>query len=274
MAELRVDNAPFRVRRSARAGDVSFARPASSRAHRAERRRQDLVLNCISGLYRPDGGHDPLRRRGARACAPRHRALRHRTHLPARRALPPHERGGEPARRAPCGLRTNLVADAIHLPAVRAAESAHRRRVEEILDFVELERYRHHAVDACLRLAEARRLRARLAMEPQAAARRAVRGPQPRGARGPGALHPAHQARARHRDDLGRARHADGRRPRGPGACSTRDASRRGPSGAVLKDRAWSRRTSASYLPWNLGLRFSLKARTPSLRSSVPTSWL
>src|SRR5690606_23018907 len=66
---------------------------------------------------------------------------------------------------------------------------------------------------------EADRLRARArARTEAAAARRALGRPQPRRARGPGALHPAHQARARARHDLDRARHADGgrsRRPRG-----------------------------------------------------------
>jgi len=44
-------------------------------------------------------------------------------------------------------LRTNVLAEGLFLPGVRAAESAHRRAVEEVLEFVELERYRHEPVD-------------------------------------------------------------------------------------------------------------------------------
>ncbi|MCG6874119.1 MAG: ATP-binding cassette domain-containing protein, partial [Betaproteobacteria bacterium] len=43
---------------------------------------------------------------------------------------------------------TSLLAEGLFLPRVRAAEAAHRRAVEEVLEFVELERYRHEHVDA------------------------------------------------------------------------------------------------------------------------------
>jgi branched-chain amino acid transport system ATP-binding protein len=44
-------------------------------------------------------------------------------------------------------LGTGIVGELLFLPAVRRAEIEHRRRVEEILEFVELERYRHRPVD-------------------------------------------------------------------------------------------------------------------------------
>ena len=101
------------------------------------------ILNCISGLYRPQRGairfyHAELARRAPHAIA---RAGIARTFqhgelfqhmsvlenlLVARHAL----------------IETNLIAEALHLPAVRRAEISHRRRVEEILELVELERYR------------------------------------------------------------------------------------------------------------------------------------
>jgi branched-chain amino acid transport system ATP-binding protein len=44
-------------------------------------------------------------------------------------------------------IGAGMLAQALFLPSARHEESAHRARVEEVLDFVELERYRHHAVD-------------------------------------------------------------------------------------------------------------------------------
>jgi len=43
---------------------------------------------------------------------------------------------------------TGVLSEGLRLPAVRAAEAEHRRRVEEVLEFVELERYRHREVGA------------------------------------------------------------------------------------------------------------------------------
>jgi branched-chain amino acid transport system ATP-binding protein len=107
------------------------------------------VLNCISGLYRPGegairfGGEDIARR------AP---------HVIARLGIARTFQHGElfphmsvvenllVARHAI--FRTNFFAEGLFLPSVRTAESEHRRRVEEILDLVELERYRHRSIDA------------------------------------------------------------------------------------------------------------------------------
>jgi branched-chain amino acid transport system ATP-binding protein len=107
------------------------------------------ILNCISGLYRPavgtirfDGvdlaGRPPhvIARSGVARTFQHGELFLHMSVvenlLVARHAI----------------LRTNLVAEALHLPAVRTAETEHRRRVEEILELVELERHRHAAVDA------------------------------------------------------------------------------------------------------------------------------
>ncbi len=45
-------------------------------------------------------------------------------------------------------FRTHALGEGLYLPGTRRAESEHRRRVEEVLEFVELERYRHRPVDA------------------------------------------------------------------------------------------------------------------------------
>jgi branched-chain amino acid transport system ATP-binding protein len=45
-------------------------------------------------------------------------------------------------------IATSLLAEGLYLPRVREAEAAARRAVEETLEFVELERYRHEPVDA------------------------------------------------------------------------------------------------------------------------------
>jgi branched-chain amino acid transport system ATP-binding protein len=106
------------------------------------------VLNCICGLYRPAAGEIEFRGRDI---------TRARPHAIARAGIARTFQHGElfsgmsvvenllVARHA--RLRTGLLGEALFLPGVRAAESAHRRRVEEILDFVDLERYRHLAVD-------------------------------------------------------------------------------------------------------------------------------
>ena len=107
------------------------------------------VLNCICGLYRPAAGEILL---GGRAIT------RDRPHAIARAGVARTFQHGELfsgmtvvenlliARHSRLGTR--LLGESLFLPGVRAAESIHRRRVEQILDFVDLESYRHHAVDA------------------------------------------------------------------------------------------------------------------------------
>jgi branched-chain amino acid transport system ATP-binding protein len=106
------------------------------------------VLNCASGIYRPSdgsvafGGTDITRARPYRI---------------ARLGLARTFQHGElfahmtvvenllVARHA--HFRTRLFAEGLFLPHVRAAEIAHRRAIEQTLEFVELERYRHELVD-------------------------------------------------------------------------------------------------------------------------------
>ena len=107
------------------------------------------VLNCICGLYRPGAGEILFAGR----------AITHeRPHAIARAGIARTFQHGElfsgmtvvenllVARHSRIG--TSLLGESLFLPGVRAAESAHRRRVEEILDFVDLARFRHHAIDS------------------------------------------------------------------------------------------------------------------------------
>ena len=107
------------------------------------------VLNCICGLYRPRAGHIRFEGEDLTTLAP---------HRIAQRGIARTFQHGElfahltvvenllVARHA--RIRTGLLAEGFFTRGVRAEESAHRRAVEEVLDFLELERWRHHAVDA------------------------------------------------------------------------------------------------------------------------------
>jgi len=107
------------------------------------------VLNCISGLYRPSSG--AIRFGGADLAGRAPHVVAHagiaRTFQHGELFL--HMNVVENLLVARHALfRTGLLAEALHLPALRAAEVEHRRRVEEILELVELERYRHRRVES------------------------------------------------------------------------------------------------------------------------------
>jgi len=107
------------------------------------------VLNCVCGIYRASSGRIAFDERDI---------TRERPHRIARLGVARTFQHGElfphmsvlenllVARHA--RIRTGPLAECLFLPRVRAAEVAHRRAVEEVLEFVELERYRHAAVDA------------------------------------------------------------------------------------------------------------------------------
>jgi branched-chain amino acid transport system ATP-binding protein len=107
------------------------------------------VLNCICGLYRPSSGRIALGTTDI---------TRERPHRIARLGVGRTFQHGEliahmsvtenllVARHA--SIATGLLAEGLFLPRVRAAESAHRRAIEEVLEFVELERYRHRPVES------------------------------------------------------------------------------------------------------------------------------
>jgi len=105
------------------------------------------ALNCICGIYRPSGGEVFFR--GTRITG-------ERPHSVARLGIARTFQHGELLPHLSVvdnlliGRHTRLasgfVAQALFLPAARAAERAQREAVERILEFVELERYRHQPV--------------------------------------------------------------------------------------------------------------------------------
>jgi branched-chain amino acid transport system ATP-binding protein len=104
------------------------------------------VLNCVSGVYRGDGrirfrGQDIARRE------PHHiarlglaRTFQH-GELFAQMSVLDNLLTGRHAR-----IRTHPLAEMLFLPSVRREEIRHREAVERIIEFVEIERYRHAAV--------------------------------------------------------------------------------------------------------------------------------
>jgi branched-chain amino acid transport system ATP-binding protein len=106
------------------------------------------VLNCISGLYRPQRGQIRFAGRELTAMKPHDiaalgvgRTFQHGELFPHMSVLD----NLLVARHA--RIQTDLLADAVFLGKAKRSELENRRRAEEILEFVELERYRHHAVD-------------------------------------------------------------------------------------------------------------------------------
>ena len=107
------------------------------------------VLNCMSGLYRPARGAVFLGGQEVTRLAPHAvaalglaRTFQHGELFPHMSVLD-NLLVGRHAR-----FGTRLAAECLFLGSVRREEMAHRRRAEEILEFVELERYRHQPVDA------------------------------------------------------------------------------------------------------------------------------
>ena len=107
------------------------------------------VLNCICGIYRPRAG---TIRFGE------HDITREAPHRIARLGLARTFQHGElfahltvvenllVARHA--RIATQLVAEGLGTPGVRAQEAAHREAVERVLEFADLEHYRHDEVGA------------------------------------------------------------------------------------------------------------------------------
>src|SRR4051812_44251437 len=105
------------------------------------------VLNCICGIYRPDRGDVLFNGQRITGAAPHAiarlgmaRTFQHGELLPHLSVLDNLLIGRHTR------LATGFVAQALFLPSARAAERAQREAAERILEFVELERYRHQAV--------------------------------------------------------------------------------------------------------------------------------
>jgi branched-chain amino acid transport system ATP-binding protein len=149
MAELSVENVGLRFGGLVVLDDVSFAiEPGELFALIGPNGAgKTSVFNCISGLYRPQAGrirfqgcdllgrkpHDIARLGVART-------FQHGELFPHLTVLE-NLLVGRHAR-----FRTSVLAEALFTSGVRRQEVAHRRAAEEILDFVELARFRHTAV--------------------------------------------------------------------------------------------------------------------------------
>jgi len=107
------------------------------------------VLNCVCGIYRARSGRIEFDERDITRESPHRIARMGIARTFQHGELFPHMSVLENllvARHA--RIFTALLAEGLFLPGVRAAEVEHRRAVEEVLEFVELERYRHAPVDA------------------------------------------------------------------------------------------------------------------------------
>jgi branched-chain amino acid transport system ATP-binding protein len=106
------------------------------------------VLNCICGIYRASSGRILFRGE---------EIGRTRPHQIARLGIARTFQHGELFARLSvienlliarhARIATRLLAEGLFLPRVRKAEAEHRRAVEEVLEFTDLERYRHRRVD-------------------------------------------------------------------------------------------------------------------------------
>jgi branched-chain amino acid transport system ATP-binding protein len=107
------------------------------------------VLNCICGIYSPNAGRIEFGGVEITGEKPHRIARRGLARTFQHGELIPHMTVVENllvARHAQ--IRTRLLAEGLFLPRVRTAEAEHRHAVEEVIDFVELERYRHEQVGA------------------------------------------------------------------------------------------------------------------------------
>jgi branched-chain amino acid transport system ATP-binding protein len=105
------------------------------------------VLNCVSGIYRGEG-EIRFRDRNIVGCEPHQiarlglaRTFQHGELFPQMSVLD-NLLTGRHAR-----IHTNPLAEMLFLGSVRREEMRHREAVERIIEFVELERYRHAPVD-------------------------------------------------------------------------------------------------------------------------------
>jgi branched-chain amino acid transport system ATP-binding protein len=148
MAELQVDHLALRFGGLVVLDDISFAVNAGElfALIGPNGAGKTSVLNCISGLYR-GGGRIRFRDADISGRAPHHiarlgiaRTFQHGELFPDLTVLE-NLLAGRHAR-----IRTNPLAELLFLRSVRREEIRHREAVERILDFVELERYRHATV--------------------------------------------------------------------------------------------------------------------------------
>jgi branched-chain amino acid transport system ATP-binding protein len=149
MAELQIENLSLRFGGLTVLEHVSFAVKAGElfALIGPNGAGKTSLLNCISGIYRGEGGirfrgediagrtpHE-IARLGVARTFQHGELFRHMTVLE-------NLLTGRHAR-----IRTNPLAELLFLPGVRREEVRQREAIERIIEFVELERYRHAPVD-------------------------------------------------------------------------------------------------------------------------------
>src|SRR5919109_1363842 len=145
MAELAIDNLSLRFGGLVVLDKVSFAVEAGElfALIGPNGAGKTSVLNCISGIYRGQGA---IRFRGRDIGGlPPHDIARlgiartfQQGELFPQMSVIDNLLTGRHAR-----IRTNALAEMLFLPNVRREEVRHREAVERIIEFVELQRYRH-----------------------------------------------------------------------------------------------------------------------------------
>jgi branched-chain amino acid transport system ATP-binding protein len=148
MAELEIDRLTLRFGGLTVLDDVSFKVNAGElfALIGPNGAGKTSALNCISGIYRGDG---QIRFRGQDiAGRPPHEIARmglartfQHGELFAHMTVLDNLLTGRHAR-----IRSNPLAEMLFLPSVRREEIRHREAVERIIEFVEIERYRHAPV--------------------------------------------------------------------------------------------------------------------------------
>jgi branched-chain amino acid transport system ATP-binding protein len=148
MAELEIDRLMLRFGGLTVLDDVSFSVNAGElfALIGPNGAGKTSALNCISGIYR-GGGHIRFRGQAIGGRRPHEiariglaRTFQH-GELFAHMSVLDNLLTGRHAR-----IRSNPIAEMLFLPAVRREEIRHREAVERIIEFVEIERYRHMPV--------------------------------------------------------------------------------------------------------------------------------
>ena len=148
MAELEIESLKLRFGGLVVLDGISLAADGGriAGADRPERRRQDQRAELHQRHLSRRGRHPLSRQKCERTSAARDRAAWDRAHVPARRIVSANDGVGNLLVGRHARIRTNPIAEMLFLPSVRREEMRQREAVEKIIDFVELERYRHTPV--------------------------------------------------------------------------------------------------------------------------------
>ena len=142
---LELDKHLARVRRREGAGghQLRRARARGARDHRPQRRRQELDAERDQRRLPSAAGHHHLpRQEAARHGHARRRGAGHRAHVPEHRAVQGHDGARQHHDRAQPEDERNFLQQAIWWGRARSEELVHRRKVEQVIDFLEIEHIR------------------------------------------------------------------------------------------------------------------------------------